>query len=517
MGNKTEQNEAKGGISGAFVRFSENPKVSLIITVYNKAPFLRRCLDSIVNQTDKSSQIIIVDDESTDKSKEICKEYCKRNNWEYYRIKHSGVSVARNFGLDKAKGKYVSFLDVDDSLVENALEIYNKIIRHGFNIYQFGQYRCHRNATYKDRFQKGFHKLDSLPRRWAMVWNKLYKKSFISGIRFIEGLQFGEDEIFNVRCILRNDGLYHAPQTLINHYFDDKESLCRGELSVERLERLIKELDKLRVKQKNPVKKKWIENKIKAHEESALFKRFGYNKNHPTGKYDIVYFLKQSRINEELRYSLRSVEENWQYNRVWFYGGCPEGIRPDKYVHITQFGLSKYDRVRNMMYEVCLNDEITEDFWLFNDDFFILKKKKENMPAQYNRSLEDRIRKIEKRHNGPTDYTRRLRHLVKTLKTASKGTLDYAVHKPILINRKRMLEVLKMFPNEPMIRALYGNYWNIGGVSNHDMKIQLKTYNKMNSVMKEWDFLSTSDESFRDGNVGRYLRDRFKEKSRFEL
>ena len=490
--------------------------ISLILPIYNKEKFLARCLDSLVNQTYQEAQIILVDDGSTDKSKNIAKEYAKKYHWELYRIKHSGVSVARNVGLEKAKGNYITFLDADDALTEDALDIMNRITRHNYNIYQFGQYRCHGNTTYKDNFRKGFHNLNNLPRRWTMVWNKLYKKSFIKGIKFIGGMQFGEDEIFNVRCILKNGGIYHAPQTLIKHYFDDKDSLCRGELSLERLENLIKELEKLKAKQKDAEKKTWIETKILTHQNSTLFKRFHYARK-PNGKYDIVYFLKNSPTNEELKYSLRSVEENWQYNKVWFYGGCPNDLKPDEYVYANQMALSKWQRVRDMLYEACQNDEITEDFWLFNDDFFILRKKNENMPPQYNKTLEDRIKKIEKRHNGPTEYTRRLKHLVKTLKTASKGTLDYAVHKPILINRKRMLEVLNKFPNEPMSRALYGNYYEIGGVSRHDMKIKILNYKKMGDVMNSWDFVSTSDTSFSNGNIGRYLKDRFQEKSRFEV
>lgn len=491
-------------------------KVSLILPVYNKEKYLKRCLDSLANQTEKNVQVIIVDDGSTDKSKTICKEYCKDNGWEYYRIKHSGVSAARNLGLEKAKCKYITFLDADDALTEDAFDVMTRITRHNINIYQFGQYRFHKNATYKDCAGKGFYGLNHLPRRWAMVWNKLYKKSLIGNIRFIEGLQFGEDEIFNIRCILKNGGIYHAPQTLIRHYFDDKTSLCRGELSLARLERLIEELEKLKVRQKNIGKRNWIQGKIEAHSNSPLFRRFGY-KRVPTGKYDVVYFLKNAQSNEELKYSLRSVEENWPYRSVWFYGGCPTNLRPDRYVYTNQLALSKWQRVRDMIYLACKNDEITENFWLFNDDFFILKKKNENMPVLYNKTLEDRIRKIEKRHGAPTEYTRRLKHLVKTLKSASKPTLDYAVHKPMLINRKRMLEVLEAFPNEPMVRALYGNYYELGGLSKHDMKIKVLDYKKINEVINNWDFVSTSDSSFENGNIGRYLKDRFNKRSRFEL
>lgn len=496
--------------------------VSLIIPVYNKEPFLVRCFNSIAIQNTTGVQVIVIDDGSTDGSKKICKEYCNENGWEFYGLKHQGVSYARNYGIEMAKGKYIAFLDADDSLNDGILSDLAKITRHGYNIFQFGQRRYQGGEESFNRIYcapKGHYNLEHIPKYWVHIWNKLYKKSFLNQhkIKFDEKLPFGEDEIFNARCILANGGLYHAPQIMTNHFLDDKNSICRGSLCLEYLEGLDNALEKLANKQKDPLKKNWLNKVRERHHRSNTFLRYGW-KRKASGKYDIVYFLKQSPTNEELRYSLRSVEKNWQYNEVWFYGGCPEGLKPDHYVLVSQIAPSKYQRVRDMLYQACLNDEITEDFWLFNDDFFVLKPKSENMPAQYNRTLEDRIEKIEKRHGGVADdYTNRLRHLVKTLKSASKPTLDYAVHKPMLINRKRMLEVLDKFPDEPMSRALYGNYWKIGGVSKHDMKIRVLNYGKMPMVMKEWDFLSTSDSSFESGNVGKYLKDKFKEKSRFEI
>jgi len=498
-------------------------KVSLIITVYNKAPFLKRCLDSIVNQTDKSAQIILIDDGSTDGSTKICRDYSVRYGWEFgLFLENQGVSAARNLGLEKATGEYIAFLDADDAFTPDAIDIMTRISRHGFNICQFGHNRIASGnvaITRRALAAKGEYTPEKLPKHWQMVWNKLYKTSFIRKhkLRFIEGMQFGEDEIFNVRAILANDGLYHAPQSLMNHYFDDLDSLCRGHLDLERLSRLIKELENVAKKQKDPAKRECVQHIINRHLNSTLFDRFGYGRNN-AGKYDVVYFLKPSPINEELRYSLRSVEKNWQYRKIWFYGGCPNGIKPDYHVAVAQRELSKWERVRGMLYQVCQNDDITEDFWLFNDDFFVLKYHGEDMPPQYNTTLQERISGIESRHGGnPTEYTERLRHLVKTLKKANKGYLDYTVHKPMLINRKKMLEVLEKFPDEPMFRALYGNYWKIGGESRHDMKIQLLHYAKAASAIRDWDFVSTSDESFRSGNIGRYLRNMFDTPSRFEV
>lgn len=501
---------------------SKKPTVSLIIPVYNKARFVCRCLESVARQTNQWAQVIIIDDGSTDGSSELIDEFADKYCWEvFHSEKNMGVSNARNLGLEMARGDYIAFLDADDALTDDAIEVMTAISRHEFNICQFGQYRYHVAGVLKDPIRKGHYQIEKLPRRWAMVWNKLYKKSFIdkNEIRFRPNMQFGEDELFNAECLLANGELYQAPQTLCKHFFDDKRSLCRGELSLERLERLLDALESLKKKYKLPKQVAWLDSKIQTHKRSALFARFGYKEpgRQPTGKYDIVYFVKDALVNEELRYSLRSVEKNWQYNQVWFYGGCPNGLKPDKYVRAPQLGFSKWEKVRSMLLAACKNDDITENFWLFNDDFFVLRPIGENMPPQYNGELMPYIERTERRNGGQTnDWSRRLRHLVQTLEGAGKGTLNYAVHKPMLINRQKMLEVLKKFPDEPMSRALYGNYWEIGGVSKHDMKIKVTQYQKLDVAIRTWEFISTSDESFREGNVGEFLRNEFNEKSRFE-
>ena len=99
------------------------PKVSIIIPIYNTAPFLRQTLDSICNQSLKELDIILINDGSTDESPNIIEEYVRKDN----RIKHltqpnQGQSVARNNGLQLAKGKYIYFMDSDDILDTDALK-----------------------------------------------------------------------------------------------------------------------------------------------------------------------------------------------------------------------------------------------------------------------------------------------------------------------------------------------------------------------------------------------------------
>ena len=229
-------------------------------------------------------------------------------------------------------------------------------------------------------------------------------------------------------------------------------------------------------------------------------------------KYDIVYFVKETPENEELRYSLRSVEQNFPHNKVWFYGGQPYGLKPDGKVPVAQNNPTKWENVRQMLEMACKNDEITEDFWLFNDDFFVIKPVEE-LPPIYDGDLYRRIIHIEGRHGDkPSSYTANLRQTVKELERRGLGCLNYAVHIPMLINRKKALEVLSEFPNCAMFRALYGNYWKIGGRDDHDVKIA-----KMDKeVNPDWEFLSSSDISFTNGKLGAFICEKFNEESRFE-
>ena len=103
----------------------KNPKISVIVPVYNTAEFLPECLDCFLNQTYKNFEVILVDDGSTDKSGILCDEYAKRDQRFIVIHKHNGgVSAARNTGLDAATGDYVGFVDSDDTFLAGMLEGY---------------------------------------------------------------------------------------------------------------------------------------------------------------------------------------------------------------------------------------------------------------------------------------------------------------------------------------------------------------------------------------------------------
>ena len=107
-------------------------------------------------------------------------------------------------------------------------------------------------------------------------------------------------------------------------------------------------------------------------------------------RYDIVYVLKNNYEGEELKYSLRSVVMNFPYRKIVFVGGCPDGIEPDIYIPHEQIGSTKWDRSMASL-KVALNDNrLTDDIWLFNDDFFVMDRMTD--PVNYfGGSLEKKI------------------------------------------------------------------------------------------------------------------------------
>ncbi len=103
--------------------------LSIIIPIYNLEKYISYCIDSIVSQVNKNVEIILIDDGSKDKSREICNKYCQKYNYiKYFYQENAGVSVARNNGLKKAIGEYILFVDGDDWIIENSIpEIIDKI------------------------------------------------------------------------------------------------------------------------------------------------------------------------------------------------------------------------------------------------------------------------------------------------------------------------------------------------------------------------------------------------------
>ena len=224
---------------------------------------------------------------------------------------------------------------------------------------------------------------------------------------------------------------------------------------------------------------------------------------------DIVYFVKESESNEELRYSLRSLK-NFPHRKVWFYGGCPKGLNPDFHVPVKQEKDNKWKNVSTMLDMACNNPEITKEFWLFNDDFFIMEKI-DNPKNYYRGDLYKRIVQLEDVYHGMTPYSKLLRACAKELESLGVTTKDFSLHIPLKIDKNKMLW-LREVSNFEGFRSLYGNYFDIAKDRMNDCKIVSPT-----KEYKGGCYLSTDDKAFEFGVVGKQIREIFPDKCEYEL
>lgn len=227
--------------------------------------------------------------------------------------------------------------------------------------------------------------------------------------------------------------------------------------------------------------------------------------------YDIVYILKPDIVPDELRYSLRSVDKNFPHRKVFFVCGQPEGFKPDGRIRHKQVGNSKWAMIESSMWEVIRCEEVSDDFFLFNDDFFVMKPFKGDFVNYSDGSLMRRIEELHHDLNGLNPYARTLYKAEQELRSLKYSENNFDVHLPMLINKAGMAKALQL-ASSPQMRSLYGNINSIPYVYHKDVKEY-----SLDKVNKTADFLSTDDRTFREGKVGEYIRSRFKTPSRFEV
>lgn len=226
--------------------------ISIIIPIYKVEQYLDECVTSIINQTYKDLEIILVDDGSPDSCPQMCDEWAKKDaRIKVVHKKNGGLSSARNAGLKVATGEYIGFVDSDDyvdgSMYEDLMQVMNQnektmvvsspIIRNTdgvFTPYKVGTY------DYKDGDTMSFSEYMKLflgMNMDATVWNKLYKREFIQTM-FREGRN-NEDYLFmyyNVKNLYDTDKLLAVTDKAHYYYRDNAQSIChQAATSVNRL------------------------------------------------------------------------------------------------------------------------------------------------------------------------------------------------------------------------------------------------------------------------------------------
>lgn len=207
--------------------------ISIIVPVYNVEKYLRKCIESIINQTYENLEIILIDDGSTDKSGKICDEF--KNNDERIIVEHilnNGVSNARNTGLNLAKGNWVVFVDSDDwldnqfceKLYKNALSNSNiDIICSGYKrVYTDKEeiIKCEKEKIIYDAHQF-LIKLLNVQNGYGFCHMKLIKRNCINNIRFNKDIKVGEDALFNMQLTKNIKKVMILGEPLYNYRFNE--------------------------------------------------------------------------------------------------------------------------------------------------------------------------------------------------------------------------------------------------------------------------------------------------------
>lgn len=208
-----------------------DPKISVVLPIYNVEKYLPKCLDSILDQESSVHEIICVNDGSYDKSLEILKEYAAKNDKiKVINKENGGVSSARNAGIEACTGEYIHFFDPDDWIDSNVYEkCIETITNTGAEIVVFDyidepsgkEWTLLENKTYDDPFKA----VKDTTINSGYIWNKIFKKSLMvdNNIFYKEDIKYGEDNLF-VNMILAKSKLTVTLPKFYYHYLSHEDS-----------------------------------------------------------------------------------------------------------------------------------------------------------------------------------------------------------------------------------------------------------------------------------------------------
>lgn len=183
------------------------PDISIIVPIYNAEKYLNKCIESLINQTKKELEFILVNDGSTDNSEEIIKSY-KDKRIKYFKNENQGIGKTRNFGIEKATGKYIMFVDSDDYIDKNMAKLmFDKAFSNSLDMVVCDYYKVINNENIEEKLPS--FKQTTLKNSSNLLcdinlspWNKIYKTSLIkdNNIKFVENLKY-EDAPFVIEAL----------------------------------------------------------------------------------------------------------------------------------------------------------------------------------------------------------------------------------------------------------------------------------------------------------------------------
>ena len=231
-----------------------NIDISIIVPIYNAEKYIEKCINSLINQTKKELEFILVNDGSTDNTEKVIKSYNDKRI-KYFKNKNQGIGKTRNFGIDKSTGKYLMFVDSDDYIREDACELlFNKINKDNLDLVVCDYYKVYEkdNKIVEERLIS-FND-SSLKDNTSILtginmspWNKIYSSKLVkdNNLKFIEDLKY-EDTPFVCEALDKSKKIGKIDECL-NYYVihGNSETTVRDEKNKNYLK---EELDKLTVK-----------------------------------------------------------------------------------------------------------------------------------------------------------------------------------------------------------------------------------------------------------------------------
>ncbi len=201
--------------------------VSILVPVYNAAPFLRQCVDSITGQTYTDLQVVLINDGSTDDSWEILQELARQDKrLEVYSQPNCGVAATRNHLLDKVRGDFVLFVDSDDWIELNTVEtLLHEQAKADYDIVMFqgvGMAVNNNGVITREHAVKQFleHKIFN-----GMLWNKLFRATLVNDIKLDETVSYGEDALLVWQVLQRVKSSISIIDTELYHYRENQDGL----------------------------------------------------------------------------------------------------------------------------------------------------------------------------------------------------------------------------------------------------------------------------------------------------
>ena len=236
-------------------------KYSVIVPVYNVENYLSRCIDSLLAQNYADLEILLIDNGSNDQSGQICENYAAQfSNITAYHIPNKGVGSARNFGLSKAKGEFICFVDADDYLVGNlfsdvesqldsqldllVFSYYNSIEKNLSEINRSAKILPAEGKKDKGEFIALFQEL-WLTDMMYTVWNKIYRKEFLEEHQIIfESYELGEDVRFNLNVYQHVNAVFLV-KSCYYVYISGRIDSAMGQHNPNRMNYQLEELEKI--------------------------------------------------------------------------------------------------------------------------------------------------------------------------------------------------------------------------------------------------------------------------------